>query len=438
MHRRIPHPTPNLLGSGWLQVQDLPESPHKHVKMLLALTMLASAAILQTKPPPLAASDGVHSFTYDSVQRRLPLIVEAVLENNPEYPQPLVESLRALAAEIGAGCSLKPLQAAPDTWVSELEPVLAASQTWFTAPWFLVENYFYKRILELTIPVMGEAADPFAAQKAASLSAASGAFQRMLDAELDSTDSLEPLVATSLWGNLADLSVSAGAVLVSPEAASGGGGGQGESMILADETGALCSALEAARAGEVLLVLDNCGLELVSDLLLVDGLLRCGQSKVTLHVKDSPVFVSDVMASDLEPTLVWLEEEAARGKELAARLRAALTDGRLSIESPPFYTSSLPFWEMPESLHERLGRADVVITKGDANYRRLLGDLHWAHDASFQDLMSYWPTSLAALRTCKSGVLVGTVRDVEAAAAAAHPGNWLTGGLYGVVQFRAA
>ena len=46
----------------------------------------------------------------------------------------------------------------------------------------------------------------------------------MLDAQLDTTTDLAPLVATSLWGNLADLSVSAGTVLVSPDEASGGGG----------------------------------------------------------------------------------------------------------------------------------------------------------------------------------------------------------------------
>jgi hypothetical protein len=34
----------------------------------------------------------------------------------------------------------------------------------------------------------------------------------------------------------------------------------------------------------------------------------------------------------------------------------ALSDGRLAVEAPPFYTSSLPFWEMPQSLNERLGR----------------------------------------------------------------------------------
>ena len=49
-----------------------------------------------------------------------------------------------------------------------------------------------------------------------------------------------------------------------------------------------------------------------------------------------------------------------------------------------------------------------MVTKGDANYRRLLDDRHWPHDTDFAELMSYWPTSVAALRTCKSGVLVGT------------------------------
>ena len=78
----------------------------------------------------------------------------------------------------------------------------------------------------------------------------------------------------------------------------------------------------------------------------------------------------------------------------------------------------------------------LVITKGDANYRRLLGDRHWAHDTDFAELMGYWPCALAALRTCKSGVLVGTAPDAEAAAAAAHPDKWLTAGLYGMVQFR--
>ena len=290
-------------------------------------------------------------------------------------------------------------------------------------------------MLELTDPAT-ECADPFAKQKADSLVGAKGAFAKMLAEGLHETSDLKPLVATSLWGNLADLSVSAGAVLVSPEAASSGSS-LGSTMMLADDSAALCEALLECRGKVVVLILDNCGLECVSDLLLVDGLLRIVEpSRVTLHVKDRPVFVSDVTVPDVQPTLSWLAAQG--GMEVSARLSAALEDGRLCIAAPEFYTTALPFWAMPESLVSELQAAAIVITKGDANYRRLLDDRHWAHDTNFAELMSYWPTSIAALRTCKSGVLVGTDPAVEAMAAAAHPDKWLTGGLYGVVQLRKA
>jgi len=208
-------------------------------------------------------------------------------------------------------------------------------------------------------------------------------------------------------------------------------------MMLADDTTALCEALGACRAKHVILVLDNCGLECVSDLLLVDGLLRLVEPRlITLHVKDRPVFVSDVTVADVQPTLDWLA--ANGGEPLAGRLQAALADGRLALAEPDFYTSALPFWDAPDELVDEFSGAALVLLKGDANYRRLLDDRHWAHDTNFAELMSYWPTSVAALRTCKSGVLVGTAPQVEAAAMAAHPDKWLTGGLYGMVQFRTA
>eukprot|EP00965_Chrysotila_dentata_P033256 1107649-Pleurochrysis_carterae.AAC.1 len=50
-------------------------------------------------------------------------------------------------------------------------------------------------------------------------------------------------------------------------------------------------------------------------------------------------------------------------------------------------------------------------------------------------MQEYWPTSVAALRTCKSGVLVGVDPEVEAAATAKLPDSWLTGGKFGMVSF---
>ena len=206
--------------------------------------------------------------------------------------------------------------------------------------------------------------------------------------------------------------------------------------MLADDTTALCAAIAAAAGKEVIVVLDNCGLELVSDLLLVDGLLRCDAppARVTLHAKDRPVFVSDVTEPDLPITLAWLD--ARGGGALAARLSAAMDDGRLCITSPTFYTGPSPFWEMPDALHAAYAAAALVLTKGDANYRRLLGDRHWAHATPFASVCDYFPCTLGSLRTCKSGVCVGVEPEVEAAAAAAHPEKWLVGGIYGMVQLR--
>ena len=47
------------------------------------------------------------------------------------------------------------------------------------------------------------------------------------------------------------------------------------------------------------------------------------------------------------------------------------------FSSPPITSHHLPLFFSPDR------SAQLVITKGDANYRRLIGDLHWRHDVSF-------------------------------------------------------
>ena len=397
-----------------------------------------NAPVLPVLPASLAASDS--GFTYDSVHRRLPLIAEAIISNNPSYSAELQSSLRALAAEVAADAPLLALSPSnaldAPTWDAALAPHLSASSGWLSTPWFLIENYFYKRVLALTDAETG-GADPFAKQKADSLDASQSAFASMLEAITEKNEKkgneLETLISMSLWGNLADLSLSAGAGLTSSDLAAG----VSSTMMLADETAKLCAAIRSIENREMIIILDNCGLELLADLILVDGLLRmCSMSRVVLHAKDRPVFVSDVTldpkTDDLQLTLEWMR--AHGGAAVAARLEEAITDGRLVIEAPSFYTSPNPFWEMPTELERRLGSAALVLLKGDANYRRLLGDRHWPHQLKFEALVKYFPTQLAALRTCKSGVLVGVSKEREAAAVRALPESWLTGGKYGLVQ----
>jgi hypothetical protein len=108
----------------------------------LGAPMKTRLPMLSPLPPVLSPADGVHTFTYDSVQRRLPLIVEAVISNNPDYKPELIASLRSLAAEIATGAPLKPLLSTRSGWPEMLAPLLEEGATWFSAPWWIAENYF--------------------------------------------------------------------------------------------------------------------------------------------------------------------------------------------------------------------------------------------------------------------------------------------------------
>jgi hypothetical protein len=89
---------------------------------------------------------------------------------------------------------------------------------------------------------------------------------------------------------------------------------------------------------------------------------------------------------------------------------------------------------MPDDLCADLAQAQLVVAKGDANYRRLLGDLHWPYTTPFADIVSYLPTALVALRTFKSEVAAG-LEPEQIKILEEQDSNWLTNGKRGVIQF---
>jgi len=95
---------------------------------------------------------------------------------------------------------------------------------------------------------------------------------------------------------------------------------------------------------------------------------------------------------------------------------------------------------MPPDLEEFFSSQDLAIFKGDANYRRLLGDLHWKpHSMPFSSIVgNYTPCPLLALRTAKAGLAVGISADGEQRAAKENPSDWLTCGKFGLIQFTRA
>ncbi len=395
-------------------------------------------------PEPLRGSDP-GSFASDTISERLPRIARRVSEENSFRPE-VEAQLQALVDELPHGV-IRPLldDEAPDAaaWAAYIAPY--AGQTWLEAPWFFVETYFYRRILEATgyfDDGPGYHVDPFAPHKAQEVEGSweqimglGGRLQRWQEHAREYR-ALKNGLAAALWGNQADLSMwpDGGDEMPEHDAEAA------QAHVLVDDGDAVAAFLQERRGAgaRIDFIMDNDGLELAGDLALVDILLSGGWAdSIVLDVKFHPTFVSDVMPHDIRRMMRRLiAAPDAAAQAWGRRLLAYVDSGRLFLRQHPFWTSPLAGWEMPAALRQLLSEATLVISKGDANYRRLLGDRHWDFTAPFEQVVAYFPAPLLALRTLKSNVAAGLnadcVRRLDD-----RGRNWVVSGEWGVMQFAA-
>jgi Damage-control phosphatase ARMT1-like domain len=366
--------------------------------------------------PTITSAAG--TFAGSVLRERQPAIVEQVRTAHPYGPEQL-RRLESLLAESLTGQIQLPSDDAdgarwPDAadWATWLEPYRGGSR--FEAPFLVAENWFYRRLLDAVAfvePGPWQGVDPFAALKTRELAA--------LPPVPQSRPDRDALLAASVWGNAADL----GFQLVAADA------GRHDDWLV-DDSGLLWELLDR-RPRRLAWVCDNAGRELVADLLLVDRLLADGLvADVTLHLKPRPYFVSDATVRDLADCVVALAATGAG--EAADRLRAAAAQGRLVAEADPFWCAPLELRDAPPGLATRLAAADLVVLKGDLNYRRLVGDAAWPASTPFADAVQL-PAPVAVLRTMKSDVVVGLHAMVAAQLDADAPG-WRSEGSRALVQ----
>jgi uncharacterized protein with ATP-grasp and redox domains len=374
------------------------------------------------------------SFARLTIVERKPQIIRQVIEDN-DYPANIVGALEGFREEI-ASRPIQPLhEAAPDVEFWNAEWKTYQGRTWLQVPWYFAETYFYRRLLEAVRyfqPGPWQERDPFQKQKQSQMEAD---VQR-LAAGWDQLSTLEPemlfeaLLYSCLWGNRTDLSNFT--VQVQPQ---GGLAARAERhLILIDHT-AQVHALLARSVQRVDFVNDNVGIDLLFDLALADFLLRQGWARlVKLHLKGHPFFVSDAMPKDVQATISLLQTAASVSmRAVGARLAEHVAAGRMVLTEDPFWTRCLMFRQMPPHLREELGHSDLVILKGDVNYRRLLDDSHWPHTTRMEDVTGYFPAPFLTVRTLKGEIMVGLEPGQAEALSAADP-TWLINGKRGVIQ----
>jgi hypothetical protein len=103
------------------------------------------------------------------------------------------------------------------------------------------------------------------------------------------------------------------------------------------------------------------------------------------------------------------------------------------MKDDPFWTSSLMFRRLPPPLRAELACSDLVILKGDLNYRRLLDDRHWPPTTPLEEIAHYFPAPFLVLRTLKAEVIVGLGPGQAEALSAADP-EWLVNGKRGIIH----
>ncbi|MEM7595014.1 MAG: damage-control phosphatase ARMT1 family protein, partial [Cyanobacteria bacterium P01_A01_bin.83] len=371
-------------------------------------------------PPQLTVSEE-GSFAYYTFTHRVPAIIKQVIAENNYQPE-IEAELQALAQNL-LHEKVRPINNDGGTdlaaWIEYIKPY--QSQSWLDCPFYFIETYFYRRLLEAIeyfAVEQDQIIDPFKLQKRLGLTKAMPSVRREVKnyhnihrCPQERNDiwrqTLLYLLYLNLWGNRADLSLN-------PTKAGDFNHeqiqiqNQGEYILLNDAP-VVANYIKGLSQQRVDYIVDNSGFELISDLLIVDFLLTSNAAEIVyLHLKSHPIFVSDAMIKDVEETIDFLADDAEpEVQQLAARLKNYLTDKRLKLVDNLFWTSPLFFWSMPEQLRQDLAQSSLVFIKGDANYRRLVGDCYWKKTSSFADICGYFPAPFVTLRTLKSEVIVG-------------------------------
>lgn len=284
-----------------------------------------------------------------------------------------------------------------------------------------------------------------------------------------------------LWGNATDLSLLTNLSYDDIQKLQGSNARKAnEDKILVNDFDKAFSILKQAQTSgakerRVDIVLDNAGFELFVDLILAGYLLQSGlATHIVLHPKNIPWFVSDVVPKDFADLLSVLvnakhfyetpsEDDQARGvtpqpisEKEGADLQALFQnwshlyqEGQIVLRPNAFWTEGGSYWRLPSTapaLYEDLKSSELVVFKGDLNYRKLTADGMWDPTTPFSEAIGPMGAGsgvrVLALRTCKADVVVGLPEGKDEELRKGQDGGvdgdkrkWAWSGKWAVVSF---
>ncbi|MCE1253499.1 MAG: protein-glutamate O-methyltransferase family protein [Anaerolineae bacterium] len=350
------------------------------------------------------------SFAHYTVLERYPNIINQVIEGN-RYPQNIVNALRELQTEIRSGGKATPLSADfPNSQDWNTLLVSYENDTWLGLMWYFSEAFFYQRILDVVQYYReGElkGLDPYRGLKQSQISGDIADLCAVWPQyeNLPALERFDLILHSCLWGNRADLSMTA---FIDGQSLQGLSNQSEREFIVSDATDVARDYLSRGH-NQVDVLNDNAGADSIFDLVLADFLISQGWVKtVRFLLKDCPFFISDAMPKDIRQTISELQAQNNNAVcALGRRLDNYLVSGQLILSTHPFFSSGHTFEDLPADVVADLQKADLIILKGDANYRRMLGERHWPYGTPIEEAAHFFPQSFLAMRTIKCELLAG-------------------------------
>ncbi len=293
-------------------------------------------------------------------------------------------------------------------------------------PFIFAEHYYFYHILKLF-----NGADPWAAVKAYSLGKTleSNRIAKLVKAYNEKQ--FDTILNQSVFTNSTDLSQTSARVK-NTEAYSR----DGVSDYVINDRDLIRKYFEDSLNNNktIHIVVDNSGIELISDLILGAYLIKESKAdKVVYHHNVLSIFVSDAVAADFEAAIESIKKI---DDEVGNKIDEMRKSGEMKFAPNAFWNMPFPFKEMPEELLREFNNEKVglIIIKGDLNYRRLVEDKKWRITKSIKPRVSYFERPLLILRSLKSDTLIGMDRATVKKYDREQP-NWKITGDYGMIQF---
>jgi uncharacterized protein with ATP-grasp and redox domains len=396
--------------------------------------------------PPFIRTDGSNPFAYHTMTVRQPKMLIDLLEANPDYPPIIADELRLLLEDLLNDRPIMMLNLYPTPTPDYIEWASASVDrsgrqrpTWLNTDWFYAETVLFRLIVE-ACRWWETRRDPYTPFKQEELNSPAlwDMLERALHLEGGIYDRLPNLAAFAMWGNRIDLSYM--------DVAAHGTSATAEDLLVDDALAMRDHLMKAqlayfpeAEQGVSHIIVDNAGTELAMDLALADALLCAFSDVVILHTKYHPTFVSDAINEDVLITIErCISGPHGNGRSdaivaMGQRLQTAFTEGRLRLAPNLFWNSPLFMWDMPRQLRRVFEEAQIVFLKGDANYRRLVGDVVWDPTIPIADVVDFFPSTLMALRTLKSEPVLGLSSE-QVQHLDQEDEAWHTNGKRGLIQ----